>query len=94
MNDEQYLQKDIQQKLLNRSLGQQEKNTFIIKLTQREQEVLQCIYEEYTTKETAEKLFISPKTVETHRMNLMTKFGAKNSVGIIKAAIKKGFLRG
>jgi len=47
-----------------------------------------CISEELTTQEIAEKLYISPKTVETHRMNLMSKLGARNSVGIIKKAIK------
>jgi len=89
---EQYLQKDIQKKLLNRSIGQQKKETLNIKLTRREKEVLQCIYQELTTQETAEKLFISPKTVETHRMNLMSKLGAKNSIGIIKAAISKSLI--
>lgn len=92
LKDEQYLQKDVQKKLLSRSLGQQKKETLSIRLTKREKEVLQCIYEELTTQQTAEKLFISPKTVETHRMNLMTKFGAKNSVGIIKFAIEKELL--
>jgi len=92
VNGEQYLQKDIQKKLLSRSLGQQKKETLSIRLTKREKEVLQCMYEELTTQQTAEKLFISPKTVETHRMNLMSKFGAKNSVGIIKFAIEKDLL--
>jgi len=45
-----------------------------------------------TTQEISEKLFISPKTVETHRMNIMSKLGAKNSVGIIKNAIENGLL--
>jgi len=92
LKNEQYLQKDIQKKLLNRSIGQQKKDSLTIKLTRRESEVLQCIYEELTTQETAKKLFISPKTVETHRMNLMSKLGAKNSVGIIKTALLKGLL--
>lgn len=93
LKNEQYLQKDIQKKLLNRSIGQQKKDTLNIKLTRRETEVLHCIYEELTTQETAAKLFISPKTVETHRMNLMSKLGAKNSVGIIKTAISKDLLK-
>ena len=92
LKGEQYLQKDIQKKLLNRSIGQPKKETLNIKLTRREKEVLQCIYEELTTQEIAQKLFISPKTVETHRMNLMSKFGAKNSVGIIKAALEKDLI--
>ncbi|MFK5878923.1 MAG: LuxR C-terminal-related transcriptional regulator [Flavobacteriaceae bacterium] len=61
-------------------------------LTRREQEVLVAIYEELTTQQISEKLFISPKTVETHRMNIMSKLGAKNSVGIIKIAIEKELL--
>ena len=89
---EQYLQKDIQKKLLNQTLGQQSKNSLFTKLTRREEEVLQAISEELTTQEISEKLFISPKTVETHRMNLMSKLGAKNSVGIIKTAMEKGLL--
>ena len=92
LKGEQYLQKDIQKKLLNRSIGQPKKETLNIKLTRREKEVLQCIYAELTTQEIAQKLFISPKTVETHRMNLMSKFGAKNSVGIIKAALEKDLI--
>jgi len=89
---EQYLQRDIQKKLLFQAVGKTTNSTLLIKLTRREKEVLQAISEELTTKEISEKLFISPKTVETHRMNLMSKLGAKNSVGIIKIAIEKQLL--
>jgi len=92
LSGEQYLQKDIQKKLLNQTLGRKTENALLTKLTRREQEVLQAISEELTTQEISEKLFISPKTVETHRMNLMSKFGAKNSVGIVKIAIERGLL--
>ncbi len=89
---EQYLQKSIEKKILNQSLGQQESSALQPKLTRRETEVLKAIYEELTTQQISEKLFISPKTVEAHRMNLMSKLGAKNSVGIIKIAIQKQLL--
>ena len=69
-----------------------ESKAFIPKLTRREQEVLEAIAEELTTQEISEKLFISVKTVETHRMNLMSKLGARNSVGIIKNALEKGLI--
>ena len=92
LNDGQYLQRDIEKKLLNQSLGKTTKNTLMVKLTRRETEVLQAIAEELTTQEISEKLFISPKTVETHRMNIMSKLGAKNSVGIIKIAIERHLL--
>jgi DNA-binding NarL/FixJ family response regulator len=87
-----YLQKTIQKKILNQSLGRVEDKAFQPKLTRRETEVLQAIYQELTTKEISKKLFVSPKTVEAHRMNIMSKLGAKNSVGIIKIAIEKQLL--
>lgn len=87
-----YLQKDIQKKLFNQTSKKSFNNGLLPKLTRRENEVLLAISEELTTQEISEKLFISPKTVETHRMNIMSKLGAKNSVGIIKIAIEKQLL--
>ncbi|MEM6517621.1 MAG: response regulator transcription factor, partial [Bacteroidota bacterium] len=92
MQGERFLQKDIQKKILDQSLGSNRTNAFQPKLTRRETEVLQAIYEELTTQEIADKLFVSVKTVEAHRMNLMSKLGAKNSVGIIKTAIETGLI--
>lgn len=88
----QYLQKKIEKKLMSHALGQRRTDNFIPNLTRREQEVLEAISEELTTQEISEKLFISVKTVETHRMNLMSKLGARNSVGLIKTALKKGLI--
>lgn len=87
-----YLQRDIEKKLLDTSLGKKTNHALFVKLTRREKEVLQAISEELTTQEISDKLFISPKTVETHRMNIMSKLDAKNSVGIIKNAIERGLL--
>ena len=63
-----------------------------IELTRRESEVLQLICEELTTQEMADKLFLSPRTVEGHRQNLIEKFGVKNTAGLIIRAIKLGFV--
>lgn len=92
LSNEQYLQRDIEKKLLNQSIGKKITNNLLVKLTRREQDVLVAISEELTTLQISEKLFISPKTVETHRMNIMSKLGAKNSVGIIKIAIESNLL--
>jgi DNA-binding NarL/FixJ family response regulator len=92
LSGEQYLQADIKKKLLFQSKGNSASNSLIVNLTRREKEVLQAISEELTTQEISAKLFISPKTVETHRMNIMSKLGAKNSVGIIKIALEKHLL--
>lgn len=58
------------------------------RLTRREAEILQLVAKEYSTEQIAEKLFISPRTVESHRKNIFTKTGAKTIVGLIRYAIK------
>ncbi len=65
-----------------------------ILLTRREVEVLRLIAEEYSNPEIAEKLFISIRTVDTHRRNLLEKLGAKNTAGLVKYAIKHGYVKG
>jgi DNA-binding NarL/FixJ family response regulator len=92
LSGELYIQKDIQRKLLNQTTKKTVDNRLKPNLTRRERDVLIAISEELTTQQISEKLFISPKTVETHRMNIMSKLGAKNSVGIIKIAIEKELL--
>jgi len=89
LSGELYLQKDIKERLINQKERPRTNNGLNIKLTRREHDVLVAISEELTTQQISEKLFISPKTVETHRMNIMSKLGAKNSVGIIKIAIDR-----
>lgn len=61
-----------------------------VELTNREKEVLRLITQEHTTKQIADTLNISPKTVEKHRLNLMQKTGAKNVVGLVRYALKSG----
>ena len=60
-----------------------------VSLTRREQEVLQLIVNEYTTKEIAEKLFISSCTAETHRLNIMHKLGVRNTAGLVREALRQ-----
>ncbi|MEL7122514.1 MAG: response regulator transcription factor [Bacteroidota bacterium] len=61
---------------------------FIPRLTQREMEVLDLIAKEFTTEEIAKELFISTNTVQTHRKNLISKFGVRNSVGLVLKALE------
>ncbi len=63
------------------------------RLTRREKEILQLIADELTTQEIAKKLIISENTVETHRSNLISKFGVRNSSGLIRKAFKLEFLK-
>jgi DNA-binding NarL/FixJ family response regulator len=62
-------------------------------LSQREREVLELIIQELTSKEIADKLFISKQTVDTHRMNIMQKTGCKSLVGLIKYSIQTGIIK-
>lgn len=63
-----------------------------IPLTIRELEVLKLIAREYSNPEIAKELFISIRTVDTHRRNLLEKLGLKNTAGLVKYAISKGLL--
>jgi two-component system response regulator NreC len=63
------------------------------RLTRREKEILQKIAEGKTSQEIADILFISPRTVDTHRANLIQKLGVKNSAGLVRYAIEHNLLR-
>jgi len=75
-------------KVLLRKL-QPENDTHI---TDREMEVLKLLVNELNSREIAEKLFISERTVETHRKNLMRKTNSTNIVGLIKYATSHGLM--
>jgi len=61
-------------------------------LTQRELEVLKLIAEAHTSKEIASMLFISVKTVERHRANILTKLGMRDRVELTRYAIRRGLI--
>lgn len=72
--------------------GKKVKPTFedIDPLSERELEVLRGICQERTTAEIGEKLFVSPRTVEFHRNNLLLKTGARNTAGLVVYAMANG----
>jgi len=61
-------------------------------LSRREAEILQFISEGATTNEIADKLFVSKRTVETHRQNLLEKTQTKNTAALIKLAMSEGLI--
>lgn len=61
-------------------------------LTPRELEILKLIAEAYTSKQMAEMLFISVKTVERHRANILEKLGMRDRVELTRYAIKRGLV--
>jgi DNA-binding NarL/FixJ family response regulator len=61
-------------------------------LTPRELEVLKLIAEAYTSKQIADALFISIKTVDRHRQNILDKLGMRDRVELTRYAIRRGFV--
>ncbi|TGE21370.1 response regulator transcription factor [Hymenobacter aquaticus] len=57
-------------------------------LTRREKEILGLLADGFTNQEISEKLFLSPFTVDTHRRNILLKFGVNNTAALIKLAVK------
>lgn len=62
-------------------------NHIPVELTEREREILLLICQELTNIEIGEKLFISPRTVDGHRNNLLSKTGARNTAGLVVFAV-------
>lgn len=62
-------------------------------LTEREQEILKMVAEGYTCREIAESLFISVKTVETHKSNIMEKLNLHKRPELVRYAIRKNILK-
>ena len=62
-------------------------------LTERELEIIILIALEFSGKEISEQLFISTNTVETHRKNIMKKLDAKNSISLVKYALKHRLIK-
>jgi len=61
-------------------------------VTRREKEILQMIVDEFTNQEIADKLYLSLRTVENHRNNLLQKLKVKNTAGLVKIAIQEGLV--
>lgn len=84
-----YFGRKAQELILNkykRAVTRKKERIENIKLTPREIEIIALIDEGLTSNEMADRLFISPRTVETHRANLMKKFGVKNAIELVKKA--------
>ncbi|MCZ8022047.1 MAG: response regulator transcription factor [Cyclobacteriaceae bacterium] len=77
-----YLSQDISKQMIQNMNNPDEGKL----LTEREKEILRLITQEYNNKQIAESLFISERTVETHRKNIFRKTGTNSLVGLIKFA--------
>jgi DNA-binding NarL/FixJ family response regulator len=88
-NGRQYWSAEVNKALLSSLLPQEMPEN---QITDRELEVLRLLAQELTSRQIADKLFISERTVETHRKNLMRKTGANNGIGLMRYAYGKKLL--
>jgi len=83
-----YFSKEVSLKLFARLGGQTQRKENLKRhkmlITVREQEILQYVADELSNREIADRLYISPRTVETHKRNLIQKLKVKNTVGLVK----------
>lgn len=91
-----YFSKDVTQTimkgLMNQRKASNKSEKFYPKISRREREVLKLIAQEFTTQEIANQLFISLKTVESHRSSLLSKMNARNSAGLVRIAMENNLL--
>lgn len=89
---QEYMDEMIKEILLQETLSGQRRSIFDIPLTKRENEILKLIAEGLSSQEMADKLFVSLRTIESHRLNINQKLGAKNTAGLLKEAHKRGLV--
>ncbi|MFU8812506.1 MAG: response regulator [Balneolaceae bacterium] len=92
MDGQHYFSDQVTQSIMTDLIKNKGKSTVDepIEITVREKEILLLIVKEFTNQEIAEKLYISPRTVDAHRRNLLQKTGARNTAGLVSYAFKHG----
>ena len=88
LNDKIFLSKAANQKILEQYNNVTEALNNVPVLTRREKEILQLLYEGFTGPQIAEKLFLSPYTIETHRKNLLQKLNVNSTQLMIRYAME------
>lgn len=90
---EKHFSSEITSALLRQRVGPASSDNGLQGLSSREREVLGALAEGLTNKEIGERLFISPRTVDTHRTNVMKKLNVHNLAGLVRLAIRAGLVK-
>ncbi len=94
--NEKYLPHDLEQSyfkfISDESQSNIRKSSFTQELTRREKQIIKHIAEGLTNTEIAEILFISKATAETHRKNILSKLGLKNTAALVRFASENGLI--
>jgi len=92
-----FMDTKVSQKVVRKLVGIPKQNTIVAAdsydaLTPREQEIMVLLADGMSTKQIADKLFISPKTAENHRSNIMRKLEVHNTIELVRYAAKIGLI--
>ena len=85
-----YMADDFADDVIN--MYRNERRTPFQQMTKREKEILQLVVQGFTSKQMAEQLKLSQRTIDHHRSNLLRKFNRKNSVDLVSYAVRNGFV--
>ena len=89
-----FYSKDVYDILINNisNIKSSKKTVYETQISNREKEVLKLMANDFSNREIAEKLFISIRTVETHKGNLLQKTGCKSVAGLVMYGIERGII--
>ena len=89
---EQYLETALKEKVVQDTLHAKKQIAADPILSRREKEVLRYIASDLTSQQIADKLFVSKRTVDNHRLSLLMKIGVKNTAALVKKGIQLGLI--
>ena len=92
MRNEVYLTPAVSKQLVQEYLHGGNKPVAVHELTPRQREILQLIAEGHSTKDMAQRLSLSVKTIESHRMEIMNRLGIHDLAGLVRYAIRIGLI--
>lgn len=94
---ESYFSNELLRKIIveigNKKITERENSSEIVEFTDREMEIIKLLCNGAETKEIADKLFLSTRTIDSYRSKLLTKTGTKNTVSLVIYAIKNGLVK-
>jgi DNA-binding NarL/FixJ family response regulator len=83
----------IERRILGKTFAEfHSNNPAVARLSKREIEILKYIADQLTNEEIAKKLFLSKRTIDNHRQNILNKLGMNNTAGLVRFAVENGLL--
>ncbi|MDB3991826.1 LuxR C-terminal-related transcriptional regulator, partial [Schleiferiaceae bacterium] len=83
----------IEKKILKKGISERNSdNPAVAILSKREIEIIQLICEQLTNEEISKKLFLSKRTIDNHRQNILNKLGMANTAGMVRFAVENGLV--